>query len=243
MDINSKICNPMIGDNEHPIDWMLTVAKGTNIYLKFWIEDKKKDYLTFIGKNIIENPNVLNGNIQVDTVLLGNATEFMLDADRLAKETIPFLKNDGILLFWIDHEQTYLQLKSITTLLLFLYKKGFTVDITESSLWTGFKAKLAKVDDNDFIDVLLNVWDKTRVRNKEQDQYQTMTSHLLKELVAAKKEKLLWISSEGKLLEQAKKTEQELNLMKRRYQALSSSKLGRLTLAYWRFRSQRRKGR
>lgn len=247
MDIPSKeIFNKFKENAEQPDNWLLTNTRGKRVFFQFDLEEEGRNYLSFIGKEIIEERSLPEQSEKLDTIVLGNATEFMLDTGRLVNEALPFLKDDGVLLFWINHEQNSLQVKSILSLLLYLHKNDYRMEQVIRPSWTGFMATQANSNEIDFAENFLSVLSRIKqIEDKSQNENKSieLTSKLLKRLVEAKEEKLNLVSNERKILEQANKTEKELNLIKRRYEALSSSKLGRLTLAYWRYKSQKRKNR
>ncbi|MEK5135812.1 hypothetical protein NST39_17390 [Bacillus sp. FSL W8-0645] len=247
MDTPSKeIFNIFKENAEQPDNWLLTNTRGKRVFFQFDLGEEEKKYLSFIGKEIIEESSLSKQSEKIDTIVLGNATEFMLDTYRLVDKTLPFLKDDGVLLFWVNHDQNSMQVKSILSLLLYLHKKDYRLEQVVRPLWTGFIAIQTSSYEIDFAENLLSVFSRIKQieeKNQNENQVTELTSKLLKRLVEAKEEKLNLVTNERKILEQANKTEKELNLIKRRYEALSSSKLGRLTLAYWRYKSQKRKNR
>ncbi|MFP5179931.1 hypothetical protein PQS33_02590 [Bacillus altitudinis] len=246
MDIPStEIFNVFKESTEQPNKWLLTNTRGKRVFFQFGLQEEDEKYLSFIGKEIIEFSTLSNQSDKIDTIVLGNATEFMSDVNRLVDDVLPFLNNDGVMLFWVNHDQNSVQIKSIVSLMLYMHKKNFRIEQVIRPLWTGFIAiPTTNSNEIDFAESLLKVLDRLKKSDDtEQNQSRDVTASLLKKLVEAKQEKLNLITNEKKVLEQAKKTEKELDLIKRRYAALSSSKLGRLTLAYWRYKSRKRKNR
>ncbi|MCI9883310.1 hypothetical protein SA286_16965 [Bacillus altitudinis] len=246
MDIPStEIIKTFKENTDQPEKWLLTNTRGKRVFFQFGLQEEGEKYLSFIGKEIIEFSTLSNQPDKIDTIVLGNATEFMSDVNRLVDDVLPFLNNDGVMLFWINHDQNSVQVKSIVSLMLYMHKKNFRIEQVIRPLWTGFIAiPTTNSNEIDFAESLLKVLDRLKKSDDtEQNQSRDVTASLLKKLVEAKQEKLNLITNEKKVLEQAKKTEKELDLIKRRYAALSSSKLGRLTLAYWRYKSRKRKNR
>ncbi|MCY7451057.1 hypothetical protein INQ56_16715 [Bacillus altitudinis] len=249
MDIPStEIIKTFKENTDQPEKWLLTNTRGKRVFFQFDLEEAERNYLSYIGKEVIEQGSLSNQSEKIDTFVLGNATEFMSDVDRLVDDALPFLKDDGVLLFWINHNQNSLQVKSIVSLILYMHKKNFRIEQVIRSSWTGFIAIPISSSEIDFAENLLSILSRIKQvednsQSESQNQNTELTSKLLKRLVESKEEKLNLVNNERKILEQANKMEKELNLIKKRYKALSSSKLGRLTLAYWRYKSQKRKNR
>ncbi|NQD50548.1 hypothetical protein HP440_08545, partial [Bacillus altitudinis] len=116
MDIPStEIIKTFKENADQPEKWLLTNTRGKRVFFQFDLEEAERNYLSYIGKEVIEQGSLSNQSEKIDTFVLGNATEFMSDVDRLVDDALPFLKDDGVLLFWINHNQNSLQVKSIVS--------------------------------------------------------------------------------------------------------------------------------
>lgn len=200
MDIPStEIFNVFKESTEQPDKWLLTNTRGKSLF-QFGLQEEGEKYLSFIGKEIIEFSTLSNQPDKIDTIVLGNATEFMSDVNRLVDDVLPFLNNDGVMLFWINHDQNSVQVKSIVSLMLYMHKKNFRIEQVIRPLWTGFIAiPTTNSNEIDFAESLLKVLDRLKKSDDtEQNQSRDVTASLLKKLVEAKQEKLNLITNEKK---------------------------------------------
>ncbi|ASB87138.1 MULTISPECIES: hypothetical protein [Bacillus subtilis group] len=231
-------------DDNNPIKWEYTSAVGDRVLIAVRSSNLGDEYLSAIGKKVMYLRNDLEeeeeaGLETFDTILLGDLPKMVFDSDRYIERLTPYLSPNGSFVLWTFIKD--LNLDHLLNLVIKSYHLGLRVKVHRGNKWLGLKLEHSKdTAVNDISEAIRYVIDALNLHDKKQIQpYEKQISALLSEVMALKKELVDSYKKEEKLLQQQKKMDKQTKYLEKRYQALSSSKLGRLTLFYWKFRKRR----
>ncbi|WP_035428523.1 MULTISPECIES: hypothetical protein [Bacillus] len=231
-------------DDNNPIKWEYTSAVGDHILIAVKSSNLGDAYLSAIGKKVVYLRHDLEeegetSSEKFDTILLGDLLKAVFDSERYIERLTPYLSSNGSFVLWSFIEN--LNLNNLLNLVITSFQLGFNVKVHGGNKWLGLK--LQRANDtavNDLSETICSVIDTLNLHERKKIQpYEKQISSLLNEVTALKKDLVDAYKKEEKLLQQQKKTDKQTKYLERRYQALSSSKLGRLTLFYWKFRKRR----
>ncbi|MEG7335241.1 MULTISPECIES: hypothetical protein [unclassified Bacillus (in: firmicutes)] len=231
-------------DDNNPIKWEYTSAVGDHVLIAVRSSNLGNEYLSAIGKKVMYLRNDLEeekeaGLETFDTILLGALPKMVFDSDRYIERLTPYLSPNGRFVLWTFIKD--INLDRLLALIIKSYHLGLRVKVQRGHNWLGLKLEHSKETAvNDISEAIRNVIDFLHLHDEKQIQpYEKQISSLLSELTALKKELVESYKKEEKLLQHQKKIDNQTKYLEKRYQALSSSKLGRLTLFYWKFRKRR----
>ncbi|MCY9275603.1 hypothetical protein MOF38_03310 [Bacillus haynesii] len=237
--------NEFLGlDDNNPIKWEYTSAVGDHILVAVKSSNLGDAYLTAVGKKVVYLRHDLEEeadmNIKTfDTILLGDLLKTVFDSERYIERLAPYLSSKGSFVLWTFIKD--LNSNNLLNLVIAAFQLGFNVKVHSGNKWIGLK--LQRVDDtavNSLSEIICSVIDTLNLHDRKEVQpYEKQISSLLNEVTVLKKDLIDAYKKEEKLLQQQKKMDKQMKYLERRYQALSSSKLGRLTLFYWKFRKRR----
>ncbi|MCY7800762.1 MULTISPECIES: hypothetical protein [Bacillus] len=231
-------------DDNNPIKWEYTTAVGDRVLIAIKSSNLGDEYLSAIGKKVMYLRNDLEEEREVnvetfDTILLGDLLKVVFDAERYIERLTPYLSSNGSFVLWTFIKD--LNLEHLLKLVIKSFQLGLHVKVHRGNKWLGLKLEHSKdTAVSDISEAICNVIDTLNLHDKKKVQpYEKQISSLLSEVAALKKELVGAYKKEEKLLQQQKKMDKQTKYLEKRYQALSSSKLGRLTLLYWKIRKRR----
>ncbi|MEK3816899.1 MULTISPECIES: hypothetical protein [Bacillus] len=237
--------NEFLGlDDNNPIKWEYTSAVGDHILVAVKSSNLGDAYLTAVGKKVVYLRHDLEEeadmNIETfDTILLGDILKTVFDSERYIERLAPYLSSKGSFVLWTFIKD--LNLNNLLNLVIASFQLGFNVKVYSGNKWIGLK--LQRTNDtavNSLSEIICSMIDTLNLHDRKEVQpYEKQISSLLNEVTVLKKDLVDAYKKEEKLLQQQKKMDKQMKYLERRYQALSSSKLGRLTLFYWKFRKRR----
>ncbi|AJO20214.1 MULTISPECIES: hypothetical protein [Bacillus] len=237
--------NEFLGlDDNNPIKWEYTSAVGDHILVAVKSSNLGDAYLTAVGKKVVYLRHDLEEeadmNIETfDTILLGDLLKTVFDSERYIERLAPYLSSKGSFVLWTFIKD--LNLNNLLNLVIASFQLGFNVKVYSGNKWIGLK--LQRTNDtavNSLSEIICSMIDTLNLHDRKEVQpYEKQISSLLNEVTVLKKDLVDAYKKEEKLLQQQKKMDKQMKYLERRYQALSSSKLGRLTLFYWKFRKRR----
>ncbi|WP_307892665.1 hypothetical protein [Bacillus swezeyi] len=231
-------------DENNPIKWEYTSAVGDHILIAVRSSNLGDAYLSAIGKKVAYLRNDLEEEEEIsaetfDTILLGDLPKTVFDSERYIERLTPHLSPNGSFVLWTFIKD--LNLNNLLNLVITSFQLGFHVKVHRGNKWLGLKLQRTKDGAvNDLSETISNLIETLNLHGRKKIQpYEQQISSLLNEVTVLKKELVDAYKKEEKLLQQQKKTDKQTKYLEKRYQALSSSKLGRLTLFYWKFRKRR----